>query len=359
MLAAARQLEFGDKDEAVMWFYAGQLRARYSPLLTGEQSQQATISTVTLGEAINAHGMRDVVKMMELIARAMQWDEKTYDAWARANKLDPDNAELLKRRSDARDGLVAFARDLKTNRQKYEKAARDYKSPEQLQREVEESVQRDYTTAPLERVVGGKTLRIPANYLTARGLSARPRETTRELTFVAFLPKLVGYTLENWRDLSGNKSVMWVRLKPDTGPRPEELIEAFIATEPPTTQLFGATAYHFDARVTKARLPLPGASTHHVIAGKGTHGTPVSVICQAPEPGVSIKPAPRCDLLFVDGATGLRVHAQVFQDHAAQWPRIQAAVGELLRTWRSNARSARLGRLGRLLGALLEALQLA
>ena len=332
MLAASRQLEFGDKDDAVMWFYAGQLRARYSPLLTGEQSQQATISTVTVGEAINAHGMRDIVKMIELIARAMQWDEKTYDAWARANKLDPDGADLLKRRSDARDGLVTFATDLKAHRQKYEKAAREYKSPEQLQREAEESVQRDYTTAPLERVVGGRTLRIPANYLTARGLSARPRESARELTLVLFLPKYVGYTLDNWRDLSGNKNVMWVRLRPDTGPRPEELIEAFIATEPPTLQMLGTTAYHFDARVTKARLPLQSASTHHVIPGKGAAGR-AYLICQAPDPGVSIKPAPKCELFSVDANTGLRVHAQFFQDHATQWQRIEAHLGEFLKTW--------------------------
>ena len=333
MQAASRQLEFGSKDDAVMWFYAGQLRARYSPLFTGEQSQQVTISTMTLGEGINAHGMRDIVKMIELIAKAMHWDEKTYDAWAKANKLDPDSAELLKRRADARDGLVAFATDLKTNRLKYEKTAREYKSPEQLQREAEESVQRDYTTTPLERVVGGKTLRIPANYVTVHGLTARPRESIRELTLVLFLPKFVGYTLDNWRDLSSNKNVMWVRLKPDTGPKPEELIEAFIATEPPTTQLFGTTAYHFDSRATKARLPLQTASTHHVIAGKGTQGAPVYLICQAPEPGVSIKPAPRCEMFALDATTGLRVHAQFFQDHGPQWRRIEANLSEFLKSW--------------------------
>jgi hypothetical protein len=126
---------------------------------------------------------------------------------------------------------------------------------------------------------------------------------------------------------------MWVRVRPDTGPKPEELIEAFIASEPPTTQLFGTTAYHFDARLSKARLPLPAPTTHHVIAGKGTHGTPVYLICQAPEPGVSIKPAPRCDLFALDATTGLRVHAQFFQDHAPQWQKIEANLSEFLKSW--------------------------
>jgi hypothetical protein len=333
MLAASRHFEFGAQDEAVLWFYAGQLRARYSPQVAGDNGQLVTISTMTLGEGINAHAMRDIVKMIETIARAMQWDEKTYDTWAKANKLDPASAELLKRRSDARDGFVTFATDLKANRQKYEKAAREYKSPEQLQREAEERVRRDYTTAPLERIIGGRTLRIPANYLTAHGLAARPRETSRELTLVVFLPKFVGYTLENWRELSGNKNVMWVRLKPDTGPRPEEMIEAFIATEPPTMRVFGFDAYHFDARTTKARLPLQKAATHHVIAGRSAQGSAAYVICQAPEDGVTIKPGPRCDLFTVDATTGLRVQAQFFEDHARQWQKIAAGLGEFLRTW--------------------------
>jgi hypothetical protein len=333
MLAAARHFELGAPDEAVLWFYAGQLRARYAPELAGDKSQLVTISSVTLGEAINMHAMRDVLKMLETIARAMEWDEKSYDAWARANKLDPTDPELLRRRSEAREGLVTLATDLTTNRKKYEKLAREYKSPEQRQREAEESVRRDYSTAPLERVVGGKTLRIPANYVTVHGLAARPREIARELTLVVFLPQFVGYTLDNWRDLSGNKNVMWVRLRLDAGPRPEELIEAFIASEPATARVFGFDAYEFDPQTSKARLPLASAAAQHVIAGRGADGSPVYVICPAPEAGGGPKPAPRCDLFTLDATTGLRVHAQFFQEHARQWPRIEARLSEFLKAW--------------------------
>lgn len=333
MLAASRHFELGAQDEAVLWFYAGQLRARYAPHLAGDARQQVTIAALTLGESLNAYAMRDIVTMIETLARAMQWDEKTYDGWARARHLDPASPELLARRSEAREGFVTLAMDLKANRQKYEKAAREYKSAEQLQREAEESVRRDYTTAPLERVVGGRTLRIPAHFVTARGQAARPRETARELTLVLFWPKLDGYTLDNWRDLSGNKNVVWVRLRPDSGPRPEELIEAFIATEPPTTQAFGFDAYQFDPSATRARLPLQASSAHHVIAGKGAEGGTVYVICQAPEARAAVKPGPRCELFMVDTTTGLRVHAQFFQDHARQWKRLEAGVRELLRAW--------------------------
>jgi hypothetical protein len=332
MLAAARQFELGDADQAVFWFYAGQLRARYSPTLAGDKSQLVTISTMTLGEAINAHAMKDIVRMLETLAKVMRWDEKTYETWARAQNLDPLNEELLKRRSEAREGLVVFATDLKTHRQRYEKQAREYKSPEQLQREAEENVRKNYTTAPVERVIGGRTLRVPANYLTAQGLTARPVEKTSELTTTMFLPDLVGYTLENWRNLTGNKSLMSVRVRADSGPKPEELIEAFIATGPPTTQAFGFSAYQFDAKETKARLPLQGYSVNYVLVGQRPDGVPSYLICDAAEPGVT-KTSPRCEMFLTDPATGLRVHARFHQDHARQWQKIQARLGDVLKSW--------------------------
>jgi hypothetical protein len=333
MRAAARHFELGAQDEAVFWFYAGQLRARYAPHLAGEQSQTVTIHSVTLGEAINAHAMRDIVSMIGTIARAMRWDETTYETWARASKLDPLDEEMLARRTAAREGLVTFATDLKTNRKKYEKAAREYKSPEQIRREAEEAVQRDYTTAPLERVVGGRTLRIPANYVTAHGLTARPRETTREVTLVMFLPKLVGYTLENWRELSGNRNVMWVRVRGDSGTGPEDLFESFIASEPPLTQAFGATGYEFDARASKARLPVQGATAYTVLAARDADGDALYMTCPAPEPGTSAKLAPRCELFASDATLGLRIHAQFFQDHAPRWQKIHAQLNDFLKSW--------------------------
>jgi len=332
MLAAARQFELGDAEQAVFWFYAGQLRARYTPELAGDKSQLVTISTMTLGEGINAHAMKDIVRMLETLAKVMRWDEKTYETWARAHTLDPLSDELLKRRSEAREGLVVFATDLKKNRARYEKQAREYKSPEQLQREAEENVKRNYTTAPLDRVIGGRPLRIPANYVTAQGLTARPVEKTSELTTTMFLPDLQGYTLENWRNLSGNKSLMSVRLRADSGPKPEELIEAFIATEPPTTQAFGLTAYQFDAKLTKARLPLQGYSVNYVVVGQRPDGVPTYMICDAPEPQVT-KSSPRCEMFVTDPATGLRVHARFHQDHARQWQKIQARLGDVLKSW--------------------------
>jgi hypothetical protein len=332
MLAAARQFELGDAEQAVFWFYAGQLRARYAPELTGDKSQVVTIYTMTLGEPINAHAMRDIVTLLGTIARAMRWDERTFETWARAHALDPDDEQLRGRRTSARESLVVFATDLKKNRQHYEKVAREYKSPEQVQREAEENVRKNYTTAPVDRVVGGRTLRVPANYLSAQGLTLRSTERTSEVAATVFLPDYAGYTLDNWRNLSGNKALLSLRLRGDSGPKPDELIEAFIATAPPTTQAFGFEAYQFDARQTKARLPLQGYSVNYVLVNRRPEGTASYLICDAPEPGIT-KTSPRCELFAIEPVSGLRLHARFHQDHARQWQRIEARLGEVVKGW--------------------------
>ncbi len=336
MQASSRLFVRGDKDKGVFWFYAGQLRARYSPQLTGEASQLITIFVMTLGEEINAYAMRDVATMTKTIGQALAWDAQTFDAWARANKIDPLDPELVQRRKRARDGLVAFAGELKSKQQHYEQQAREYKSFEQRQQEEQaeaaESVKQNYTTAPLERVVGGATLRIPANYLTPNGRAVPAQETTKEVTVTVFLPSFGGYTRDNWNAVSGNKNVMWVRLNGDSSRKPEELIEAFIATGPPITQAFGFDAYHFDSRKTKARLPLHGYSTEYVLAGKRGKGDATHMVCQAPEPGI-IRPAPRCELFIFDPPSGVRIRATFNQDHAPQWLTMVAQLSKMLDAW--------------------------
>ena len=58
-----------------------------------------------------------------------------------------------------------------------------------------------------------------------------------------------------------------------------------------------------------------------MIAGKNAQGAPAYVICQAPEPGVSIKPAPRCELFTVDATTGtIKLKGTFTNDANLLWP---------------------------------------
>lgn len=336
MLAASRLFQRGDRDNAVYWFYAGQLRARYSPQLTGENAQLIPIFLMTIGEPINAYAMRDIKKMTPVLDKVLNWDEQTFPTWARENQIDSANPELLQRRTRARDGLAALIAELKSKPEEYESKAREYKNPEELQREQilaqEEQVKRGYSTAPLDWNVGGRILRVPANYTTPGGYSIPPNPSLTELVAVVFLPEFVGYTRENWRALGNNRNVMFVRIGAHAREKPEEVIEAFIATRPPMTKAFGFDAYYFDSRKTKARLPLNGYSVEYVIAGKRAKGDPVYVVCQAPEPNIT-RANPQCEAFIFDRPSGLRMHTRFSQEHAAKWPQIVARLSELLDSW--------------------------
>jgi hypothetical protein len=334
---ASRLFVLGDKDRAVFWFYAGQLRARYSPQLTGQNAQLVTIFVMTLGEELNAYAMRDVPAMTSTMNKALTWDAQTFESWARANRFNPRDPELVQRRTQARDGLVALATELTSKRQDYEKQAREYKDPAQREREeqerVAEIVKKEYTTAPLERVVGGKTLRIPANYLGPNGGLMPAQRTTPEVSLTVFLPAFGGYTPDNWKTVSAsNNDIMWVRLHGGTGRKPEELIEAFIASGPPTTQVFGFDAYYFDSWRTKARLPVHWTSNMYVLAGKRAKGDTTYMVCQAPGPQISTASA-RCEVFIFDPPSGLRLRARFGYDHAYQWLNMVAQLSVMLDSW--------------------------
>ncbi|MHB1122454.1 MAG: hypothetical protein ACYC0T_06975 [Ramlibacter sp.] len=62
MQAAFALLESGQRDQAVFWFYAGQLRARYWPTLQGQNAQILTILLMTIGEQVNAQAFLDIFR---------------------------------------------------------------------------------------------------------------------------------------------------------------------------------------------------------------------------------------------------------------------------------------------------------
>ena len=124
ILTAAKLFERGDKDSAVFWFYAGQLRARYAPPLPGEKKNVVETFTMTVGQTINAYATHDIPRLGIAIDQALDWDDKTLRAWAAAYRVDLQKDDLASRRARARDGLVAFKGELLKNRERYENQAR-------------------------------------------------------------------------------------------------------------------------------------------------------------------------------------------------------------------------------------------
>ncbi|HEX2650419.1 MAG TPA: hypothetical protein VHN19_10830 [Burkholderiales bacterium] len=339
LMGAAVQLDrAGKKDEAVFWFYAGQLRARYSPLLKGENSQLVVIFTMS-GEGINAHAQKDVPRMAKTIDRVLDWDEKTFAAWAKAQKLDPSDVKLAADRARTREGLVALMAELRSKREHYEKLAREYKDPEEQRRaaleEEARQIRANFSTRTVERVVDGHRLRLPANYFSRMGLKEPDRAEVRDLVLALFLPEMEGFSTATPVDLGGLRNLMWVRVNdPNMNRNAFELFEAFVASQPKTEPLFGSDAFFFDAfnNPGKFRLPLYGYTNEHVLALDRPGRDRAYVSCVAPERNIT-RTNPQCRLFMRHAASGLRVSAAFSQDYGNDWQRIIDRIHALLDTW--------------------------
>jgi hypothetical protein len=69
----------GKKDEAVFWFYAGQLRGRIDAAICADKSARAAIDTLNqrFGPPINHYALTNISLMTNAIERVLTWEEKT------------------------------------------------------------------------------------------------------------------------------------------------------------------------------------------------------------------------------------------------------------------------------------------
>jgi hypothetical protein len=86
---AKRLFEEGERDEAVFWFYTGQIRYRAYIMshYTQLQDDNALFSSLTenVGEPINAYALGDIVGLVNTIDRALAWDAANPDEFAVAS----------------------------------------------------------------------------------------------------------------------------------------------------------------------------------------------------------------------------------------------------------------------------------
>jgi hypothetical protein len=69
----------GRKDEAMFWFYAGQLRATFDADRCADESAWAAVEALNdeYGPSINRYSFKNIAKLEELVPRVVEWDRKT------------------------------------------------------------------------------------------------------------------------------------------------------------------------------------------------------------------------------------------------------------------------------------------
>lgn len=85
-ILAGKLFKAGEKDEAVFWFYAGQLRYRFhlgaNPDLprSGDPALFASLSEV-VGRPLNEYAFGDLTQLSATIDKVLAWDERTDNAF--------------------------------------------------------------------------------------------------------------------------------------------------------------------------------------------------------------------------------------------------------------------------------------
>lgn len=69
----------GHKDDAMFWFYAGQLRGRFDATICADKSAGSAIDVLNgqFGPSINEYAFTDRQKLKAVVRRVIAWDEKT------------------------------------------------------------------------------------------------------------------------------------------------------------------------------------------------------------------------------------------------------------------------------------------
>jgi hypothetical protein len=105
-----------EKDEAVFWFYAAQLRVRYQLVFEkGDRGQLLSVMLMTVGQPINNYAFQDVRRLDRTIERVLEWDRITPNPFRDRSRSSEIEANLEKVYSGIRDlklKLVAEKDDL-------------------------------------------------------------------------------------------------------------------------------------------------------------------------------------------------------------------------------------------------------
>jgi hypothetical protein len=93
-----------EKEEAVFWFYAAQLRVRYQLAFDrGDRAQLLSIMLMTVGPPINNYAFQNVARFDRIIDRVLLWDKTAPNPWKERAKTQDIEANIEKVYSGIRD----------------------------------------------------------------------------------------------------------------------------------------------------------------------------------------------------------------------------------------------------------------
>lgn len=122
-LYASRLFSQGQKDDAVFWFYVGQLRYRIHlkahPELdpTGDPAVFSSLSA-TMGRKINEYAGGNVKDWVKAIDKALKWDEHNANGFTSKKKYSAVHKEIRSGLKSMRDQVESETDTIHANRKK-------------------------------------------------------------------------------------------------------------------------------------------------------------------------------------------------------------------------------------------------
>jgi hypothetical protein len=89
--------QHGQRDEALFWFYAAQLRTRYQLVFErGDRPQLLSVMLMTVGGPINNYGFQDPPRLLSTFDRVLAWDRTTPNPWRDRAQTAEQQAQVMK-----------------------------------------------------------------------------------------------------------------------------------------------------------------------------------------------------------------------------------------------------------------------
>jgi hypothetical protein len=120
-ILASKLFASGKKEEAVFWFYAGQLRYRFylkaTPDLppSGDPALFASLSE-TVGRPLNEYAFGDIPRLAKTIDDVLQWDASHENGFTSKRAHPQDYADIRDGLVKMRDQILKNQEDLKRQR---------------------------------------------------------------------------------------------------------------------------------------------------------------------------------------------------------------------------------------------------
>ena len=112
----------GERDEAVFWFYAAELRVQYQLAFErGDRGQLLSVMRMTTGVPINNYAFQDVSRLGRILDRVLEWDKATpnpYRDRLRSDTIDSQLEQVYAGFRNLKRKMVAEKADLEAKARK-------------------------------------------------------------------------------------------------------------------------------------------------------------------------------------------------------------------------------------------------